>query len=82
MKEDRDLMIQVISRKKVIQSIRNKFYNEYKNMSLQQRVNIDQIINQKLNNSYNSKFQIFILKKFAYLIIYSYKCIRVQMFYE
>ena len=56
MKKKRSLMrvrdtakLQVIARKKVIQSIRNKFYKEYKNMSLQQRVKIDQIINQKFS---------------------------------
>ena len=54
MKKKRSLMrvrdtakLQVIARKKVIQGIRNKFYKDYKNMSLQQRVKVDQIINQK-----------------------------------
>jgi hypothetical protein len=39
--------LQVIARKKVIQGIRDKFYQDYKNMSIQQRVKIDQQINQK-----------------------------------
>jgi hypothetical protein len=41
--------LQVIARKKVIQGIRDKSYKDYKNMSLQQRVKIDQVINQKFS---------------------------------
>ena len=37
----------VVARKKTIQSFRNKFYPDYKNMSLQQRVKVDQLIMQK-----------------------------------
>jgi len=54
MKKKRSLMrirdtakIQVNARKKVIQGIRDKFYKDYKNMSMQQKVKIDQVINQK-----------------------------------
>ena len=54
MKKKRSLMrvrdtakLQVIARKKVVQGIRDKLYKDYKNMSLQQRVKIDQVINQK-----------------------------------
>ena len=36
-----------IARKKTIQSYRDKFYPEYKDMSVQQRVKIDQIVIQK-----------------------------------
>lgn len=39
--------LQVIARKKVIQGIRDKSYKDYKNMSMQQKVKIDQVINQK-----------------------------------
>ena len=37
----------VVARKKTIQSFRNKFYPDYKNMSLQHRVKVDQLIMQK-----------------------------------
>jgi hypothetical protein len=54
MKKKRSLMrirdtakIQVIARKKVIQGIRDKFYKDYNNMSIPQKVKIDQNINQK-----------------------------------
>ena len=54
MKKKRSLMrvrdtakLQVIARKKVVQGIRDKLYKDYKNMSMQQRVKIDQVINQK-----------------------------------
>ena len=36
-----------LARKKTIQSFRNKFYPGYKDMSLQQKVKIDQVIMQK-----------------------------------
>ena len=56
MKKKRSLMrvrdtakLQVIARKKVVQGIRDKLYKDYKNMSLQQRVKIDQVINQKFS---------------------------------
>jgi hypothetical protein len=54
MKKKRSLMrirdiskLQVIARKKVIQGIRDKFYKDYNNMSIPQKVKIDQNINQK-----------------------------------
>ena len=45
--------LQVLARKKVIQKIRDKFYKDYDNMSLQQRVKVDQQINTK----YGAKIQ-------------------------
>ena len=36
--------LQVVARKKVVQTFRDKFYPGYKDMSVQQRVKIDQII--------------------------------------
>ena len=36
-----------IARKKAIQSLRDKFYPSYKEMSIQQRVKIDQLLMQK-----------------------------------
>ena len=36
-----------IARKKTIQSFRDKFYSGYKDMALQQRVKVDQVIMQK-----------------------------------
>ena len=37
----------ILARKKTIQSFRDKFYSGYKDMSLQQRVKVDQMIMQK-----------------------------------
>ena len=37
----------LLARKKTIQKFRDKFYPSYKDMSLQQRVKIDQVIQQK-----------------------------------
>ena len=37
----------LLARKKTIQSFRDKFYPDYKDMSLQQRVKVDQMIMQK-----------------------------------
>ena len=37
----------ILARKKTIQSFRDKFYPDYKDMSLQQRVKVDQMIMQK-----------------------------------
>ena len=37
----------LLARKKTIQSFRDKFYSGYKEMSLQQRVKVDQMIMQK-----------------------------------
>ena len=37
----------LLARKKTIQKFRDKFYPSYKNMSLQQRVKVDQMIQQK-----------------------------------
>ena len=39
--------LQVVARKQVIKSFRNKFYPNYDQMSLQQRVVVDQKLNQK-----------------------------------
>lgn len=69
MKKKRSLMrvrdtakLQVIARKKVIQGIRDKLYKDYKNMSLQQRFKIDQVINQKFSAKI-SKLTIKLAKK-------------------
>ena len=37
----------VVARKKTVQSFRDKFYPGYKDMALQQKVKIDQLITQK-----------------------------------
>ena len=37
----------LLARKKTIQSFRDKFYPDYKDMSLQQRVKVDQMVMQK-----------------------------------
>ena len=37
----------LLARKKTIQSFRDKFYSSYKEMSLQQRVKVDQMVMQK-----------------------------------
>ena len=37
----------LLARKKTIQSFRDKFYSGYKDMSLQQRVKVDQMVMQK-----------------------------------
>ena len=39
--------IAMLARKKTIQSFRDKFYPDYKDMSLQQKVKVDQMIMQK-----------------------------------
>ena len=39
--------LQVVARKKVVQTFRDKFYPNYKDMPLQQRVTVDQKIQQK-----------------------------------
>ena len=69
MKKKRSLMrvrdtakLQVIARKKVVQGIRDKLYKDYKNMSLQQRFKIDQVINQKFSAKI-SKLTIKLAKK-------------------
>ena len=41
--------LQQVARKKIIKSFRDKFYPNYDQMSLQQRVVVDQKLNQKLN---------------------------------